>query len=212
MRKFRSIVAAGVSLLALSSPAMAQEADSEDQGAGNEIVVTGTQSRGVAATGTQSISVDSAAILDKAAISTNELLSLVPQISNTFNGRFEGDPRGVGAGISITKPNLRGLPGANSSSGGTTLVIANGFRFTPVGVNQSSVDVDVIPAAVLEGMANFTTVDDQLDPDTVAAKVLLQDHAAMAQRMLHLCPQLRGAVRVADGHLNPLTGILADGA
>lgn len=156
MRKFRSIVAAGVSLLALSSPAMAQEADSEDQGAGNEIVVTGTLIRGVAATGTQSISVDSAAILDKAAISTNELLSLVPQISNTFNGRFEGDPRGVGAGISITKPNLRGLPGANSSSGGTTLVIANGFRFAPVGVNQSSVDVDVIPAAVLEGMEVVT--------------------------------------------------------
>ncbi|MCW1404103.1 TonB-dependent receptor [Novosphingobium sp. MW5] len=135
--------------------AFAQDADADKEGEA-PIVVTGTLIRGVAATGTQSISVDTAAIADKAASSTNELLSLVPQITNTFNGRFEGDPRGVGAGISITKPNLRGLPGANSSSGGTTLVIADGFRFTPVGVNQSSVDVDVIPAAVLAGMEVVT--------------------------------------------------------
>lgn len=79
------------------------------------------------------------------ASSTNELLGLVPQIANTFNGRFEGDPRGVGAGISITKPNLRNLPGANSTSGGTTLVLMDGFRFAPVGVNQSSIDADIIP-------------------------------------------------------------------
>ncbi|MDE2403922.1 MAG: TonB-dependent receptor [Sphingomonadales bacterium] len=123
---------------------------------GGDIVVTGTLIRGVGATGAQAINVGPAAILDKAANSTNELLSLVPQISNTFNGRFEGDPRGVGAGISITKPNLRNLPGANSSSGGTTLVIADGFRLTPVGVNQSSVDVDVIPAAVIAGMEVVT--------------------------------------------------------
>ena len=143
--------------VALAQTNPAQTSANQDEALPDDaIVVTGTLIRGVAATGTQSISVDSTAILDKAAGSTNELLSLVPQISNTFNGRFEGDPRGVGAGISITKPNLRGLPGANSSSGGTTLVIADGFRFTPVGVNQSSVDVDVIPAAVLAGMEVVT--------------------------------------------------------
>ena len=151
MLSIRGLAFASVSLLSLSAPAFAQDADNEKAGE-ESIIVTGTLIRGVAATGTQSISVDTAAIVDKAANSTNELLSLVPQISNTFNGRFEGDPRGVGAGISITKPNLRNLPGANASSGGTTLVLMDGFRFTPVGVNQSSVDVDIIPAAVIAGV------------------------------------------------------------
>lgn len=146
----RSLAFAGVSLISIAMPAFAQDA-TEDKGDG-EITVVGTMIRGAETTGSQTLSVSTDQIIDKAANSTNELLSLVPQISNTFNGRFEGDPRGVGAGISINKPNLRNLPGANASSGGTTLVLMDGFRFTPVGVNQSSVDVDVIPAAVLAGM------------------------------------------------------------
>jgi iron complex outermembrane receptor protein len=154
MRMLGHIGFAGVSLMALSAPAFGQSADnSTSDAAGNDdIVVTGTLIRNAAPIGSQSISIESAAITEKAAASTNELLSLIPQISNTFNGRFEGDPRGVSAGISITKPNLRNLPGANSTSGGTTLVLMDGFRFTPVGVNQSSVDVDIIPAAVIAGI------------------------------------------------------------
>ncbi len=154
MLSYRKLALAGASLFSLATPAFAQEApqDEADAAASKEIIVTGSFIRGTAVNGAQTLSVDNAAIVNKGANSTNELLSLVPQIANTFNGRFEGDPRGVGAGISITKPNLRGLPGANSSSGGTTLVMMDGFRFTPVGVKQSSVDVDVIPAAVLAGM------------------------------------------------------------
>jgi iron complex outermembrane receptor protein len=159
MISYRSLAIASVSLLSLAaSPAFAQNAEANNDEASKDdgIVVVGTLIRGAETTGAQTVSITADAIVDKAANSTNELLSLVPQISNTFNGRFEGDPRGVGAGISITKPNLRGLPGANSSSGGTTLVIMDGFRFTPVGVNQSSIDVDIIPAAVLSGMDVIT--------------------------------------------------------
>lgn len=120
--------------------------------AGNDIVVTGTLIRGTAVVGSQTISVDLQAIADKGATSTNEVLGLIPQISNTFNGRFEGNPSGVSAGISITKPNLRNLPSANTSSSATTLVLLNGVRLAPVGVNQAAVDADIIPAAVLEGV------------------------------------------------------------
>ncbi|MFM5906341.1 MAG: TonB-dependent receptor plug domain-containing protein [Novosphingobium sp.] len=147
----RKLAMASVSLLSISAPAFAQDANEEGK-TDEEITVVGTLIRGTETTGAQTLSVSTDQILTKAAGSTNELLGLIPQISNTFNGRFEGDPRGVGAGISITKPNLRNLPGANASSGSTTLVIMDGFRFTPVGVNQSSVDVDIIPAAVLAGM------------------------------------------------------------
>ena len=77
---------------------------------------------------------------------------MIPQLTNTFNGRFEGDPRGVSAGVSINKPNLRNLPSANTSSSATTLVLVDGMRLTPVGVNQAAIDVDIVPANVLEGI------------------------------------------------------------
>ncbi|WP_158241498.1 TonB-dependent receptor domain-containing protein [Novosphingobium sp. TH158] len=159
MISYRSLAIASLSLAAVvSAPAFAQEAQSNDGAdeGDDSIVVVGTLIRGSETIGAQTLTVTPEALTAKAANSTNELLALVPQISNTFNGRFEGDPRGVSAGISITKPNLRGLPGANASSGGTTLVILDGFRFTPVGVNQSSIDVDIIPAAVLSGMDVIT--------------------------------------------------------
>lgn len=120
------------------------------------IVVIGTLIRGTEAVGTQTITVDQTAIEQQGANSTNEILALIPQISNTFNGRFQGDPRGTTAGISITKPNLRRLPSFNTASGGTTLVLVDGFRLTPVGVGQAAIDVDIIPGNVLAGIDALT--------------------------------------------------------
>lgn len=166
MRSYSNTILLGVSFAALMAPAsaMAQTAPvaapaDDEQVAGStekDIVVVGTLIRGTTAVGSQTLSVDSKAIADKGSTSTNELLALIPQIANTFNGRFEGDPRGVSAGISINKPNLRGLPSANTSSSATTLVLLNGMRLTPVGVNQAAVDADIIPAAVLEGVDALT--------------------------------------------------------
>lgn len=155
-KKLTLITATALSA-SLSMPAMAQTATpaseaAEDSVENAEIVVTGTLLRGAEVVGAQTISVDAKAITDKGATSTNELLGLIPQISNTFNGRFEGDPRGFSAGLSINRPNLRNLPSANTTSGALTLVLLDGVRATPVGVNQASVDVDVIPAAVLAGV------------------------------------------------------------
>ncbi|MXO89956.1 TonB-dependent receptor domain-containing protein [Pontixanthobacter aquaemixtae] len=145
--------------LASTSAAHAQDADSgeeavEGSDANNDedIVVIGTLIRGIEVAGSQPILVSQEDLVERGATTTNELLSLVPQITNTFNGRFEGDPRGVRAGISINRPNLRNLPNFNNASGGTTLVLMDGHRITPVGVGQASIDADVIPAAVLAGI------------------------------------------------------------
>ncbi|MEJ6010018.1 TonB-dependent receptor domain-containing protein [Novosphingobium aquae] len=151
MLSIRGLAFASVSLLSLSAPAFAQDADETEKDEAG-IVVVGTLIRGTEVTGSQTLSVDAAEIAEKGAVSTNELLGLVPQISNAFNGRFEVDPRGVGTGLSINRPNLRNLPGANSASGGTALVLVDGFRMAPMGVNQSSIDVDVIPSAVIAGL------------------------------------------------------------
>ena len=156
IRNIRRLAFAVASLLSISAPAFAQDTAEGEAVESDAIVVTGTLIRGKAPVGSQLISVDASAIADKAAGSTNELLSLIPQVSNTFNGRFEGDPRGVAAGISINKPNLRGLPNQNNASGGTTLVLMDGLRLTPVGVNQASIDTDVIPAAVIVGIDAVT--------------------------------------------------------
>ncbi|MBK6739905.1 MAG: TonB-dependent receptor plug domain-containing protein [Haliea sp.] len=49
----------------------------------------------------------------------------------------------------INRPNLRNLPGINSASGGTTLVLVDG-QVDAQGVDQSSLDADVIPGRVIE--------------------------------------------------------------
>jgi iron complex outermembrane recepter protein len=156
MKSFSHAILAGVSLFAMTQPALAQSganASPEDEANSEEIVVTGTLIRGTEVVGSQTISVDANAIAAKGATSTTELLTLIPQIVNTFNGRLEGDPRGyAGSGTSITKPNLRSLPSSNTTSGGLTLVLVDGMRQAPVGVNQASIDVDIIPASVLEGI------------------------------------------------------------
>ncbi len=158
MRKISSFLVAGVSLISLAhmAPAMAQDAPANEEATEEEvdgdIVVTGTLIRGTEVVGAQTISVTAADITAQAASSTNELLSAVPQISS-FGGRFEGDPRGIaGSGRSIARPNLRNLPSSDSTSGALTLLLANGMRMTPVGVNQAAVDPDLLPAAVIVGV------------------------------------------------------------
>ena len=156
MRKIHNLLMISSCLVSvvLAPAALAQTApadDSEAEGT-KEIVVTGTLIRGAAVVGSQTISVDAKTIIERGASSTNELLSVIPQLANMFNGRIEGDPKGYAAGISVTRPNLRNIPSSNSTSGALTLVLMDGMRLTPVGVNQASIDVDVIPAAVLEGV------------------------------------------------------------
>ncbi len=156
-----SLFAATALCATITAPAWAQDTapvatTTADDAGDEEIIVTGTLIRGKTVVGSQTLSVTTDAIAAKAPVSTNELLSLIPQIANTFNGRFEVDPRGVSTGLSINRPNLRNLPSANSASGGTALVLVDGFRVTPVGVNQSAVDVDIIPAAVLAGLEVVT--------------------------------------------------------
>lgn len=148
---FRHLAAAGVSLISLSTQVFAQDKASEEKDSKDTIVVTGTLIRGTEVAGSQTIAVDSASIIQQGALSTNQMLGMIPQIANAFNGRFEQDSRGVKA-ITINRPNLRNLPNLTSASGSATLVMVDGYRITPVGVKESGIDVDIIPAMALEGV------------------------------------------------------------
>jgi iron complex outermembrane recepter protein len=132
-----------------TAPAAAEATEPTDA----DIVVTGTLIRGTSVVGSQTLTLGQQEIAAKAAFSTNELLSAIPQIANQFNGRIEADPRGIqGSGTSITRPNLRNFPSSNTTSGALTLMLVDGQRLTPVGVNQASVDADIIPSAIIEGV------------------------------------------------------------
>ena len=164
MRKFSRFALAGVSMIGLMQaiPAYAQAARTPapaatEEEADEDITVVGTLIRGTQATGSQTLTVCAADIAAKAATSTNELLGTIPQIANQFNGRIEGDPRGIqGSGTSITRPNLRNFPSTGSTSGALTLMLVDGLRLTPVGVNQASVDADIIPSTVIAGVDVLT--------------------------------------------------------
>ncbi len=153
VRRYVQCMAAGaVSLAFMPGALLAQEVVQPDKSeALEEVVVTGTLIRGVEAVGSQTIGLDSKDIVETGAVSTNEILATVPQVSNFFNQRPEQDPRGADRN-SLNRPNLRNLPGINSATGGTTLVLIDGHRLTPMGVSQSDVDPDVIPANVLQNV------------------------------------------------------------
>ncbi|MCK9563351.1 MAG: TonB-dependent receptor plug domain-containing protein, partial [Bacteroidales bacterium] len=116
-----------------------------------EIVVTGTLIRGTEVTGSQTIGIKAEDIGEIGAINTNEILASVPQVTNYFNNRPEEDPRGADA-ITISRPNLRNMPGFNSASGSVTLVLLDGHRIAPVGVNEAAIDVDMILGNVLQSV------------------------------------------------------------
>ena len=113
-----------------------------------EIVVTASLIRGVEATGSQTIGITPTDIMESGAVTTNEMLATVPQISNFFNQRPEQDPRGSDRNT-VNRPNLRNLPGINEASGANTLVLVDSNRIAPMGASQSSVDPDVIPGIVI---------------------------------------------------------------
>src|SRR5262249_52909525 len=117
-----------------------------------EIVVTGTQIRGIAPAGSNVIGVSEEQIKATGAVDTNQVLATVPQITNFFSN-LPSPGQGVTAAnavVPINTPNLRNLPGANSSGGALTLVLIDGHRVVGQGVGQVAVDPGVIPPAAIE--------------------------------------------------------------
>ena len=148
---FRRCALSGVALLALA-PAMAHaqdaaEASADEQASRDEIVVTGTLVRGVAPPGASPISVSTEAIRNIGATSVNQVLQTVPQLASF--GSLQ-QPLAASPEVSVNRPNLRNLPGFNTSGGSSTLVLMDGHRMVGMGVASTSPDPDVIPPSVIE--------------------------------------------------------------
>ncbi len=98
----------------------------------------------------------------------------MPQITNFFNERPEVDPR-ASANLVVSRPNLRNMPGLNSTTSSVTLVLMDGHRIAPVGVQAAIVDADVIYGSVLQGVDIVTDGGTSLyGADAVAGVIIFR--------------------------------------
>jgi iron complex outermembrane receptor protein len=111
----------------------------------SEVVVTGTNIRGVAPVGSQIVTVDRSQIVAAGAVTTAQLLEETPQVTNLGISNFSvGQANGSGNQSRGTSIDLRGL-GAY-----TTLTIVDGHRVVPQGGNGNEVDASIIPTIMLQ--------------------------------------------------------------
>jgi iron complex outermembrane receptor protein len=111
-----------------------------------EIVVTGTLIRGTTEpVGTNVITTNQEAIAATGVTTTAQLLQTIPQLGSFNNLQI---PSAIGTGVN--RPNLRELPGFESSGGSTTLVLLDGHRMVGMGLTTTSPDPDFIPPGAIE--------------------------------------------------------------
>jgi iron complex outermembrane receptor protein len=123
-----------------------------------EIVVTGTLLRGVAPIGSNVITVDRAQIVATGAVDTNQMLAKLPQVGNFFND-FKTAGGGIGGGNArnaIVRPNLRNLPGGNTTTGPQTLILVDGHRVVGAGIGLLAVDAEIVPPGLIDHVEVIT--------------------------------------------------------
>ena len=141
------------------TPDQVAAADTANQDAGGQaIVVTGTLIRGIAPAGNNVIGITPEQIASSGGTTTNQILTSLPQVANFFNGMPAGVSNVAGANGSnpISRPNLRNLPGANTSGGAQTLVLLDGRRIVGAGTQQVAVDPDIIAPGVIQRVEALT--------------------------------------------------------
>lgn len=143
------LIGAAFGALAIPASAYAQDAADDSTSDDSEIVVTGTLIRGKPPVGSQQISLGQEKIEAAAPQSSNDLLATLPQVTNYFNRVPLGDLSIAVNQIQIARPNLRNISGNSAASSGT-LILVDGHRIATAGVNQASVDPDLIPIGAIE--------------------------------------------------------------
>jgi iron complex outermembrane recepter protein len=120
------------------TPSPAAAGTPEQQAALQEVVVTGTLIRNEAPVGASLITVDPQAIQQSGALTVEDVLATIPQLTN-----FEQSPRPAVAGAEADTyaPTVHDLP---------TLTLVNGHRLPPSGTISTQPDPDSIPALALE--------------------------------------------------------------
>lgn len=145
MRTCLKLALASTSLVAVAMPAAAQTTDDAER-ALQEIIVTGTLIRGVAPAGTDVVTISEEKVQATGASTTAQLLQTVPQLNSFASLQF---PAGGGNSVTVNRPNLRSLPGFNTSGSSTTLVMLDGHRIVGMGIASTTPDPDFIPPGAI---------------------------------------------------------------
>lgn len=127
-----------------SSDATDKPDDAPQPTQSSEIVVTGTNIRGVAPVGTNLVQMNREQVLRTGQSNANDVLAQIPQISSYFNTQVT-PAYGVGSPTNV--PSIRNLP---SAGGSPTLTLLNGYRTVGEGVLQTIFDPANIPPGVIE--------------------------------------------------------------
>ena len=134
---------------AICVPALASAQEADEATEAREIVVTGSNIRGAEQVGAAPITLGAARLDEIGATSSNELLASIPQVTNYFNRVPVSDLAIAVNQILVSRPNLRNISPNNASSS-ATLILVDGHRIASVGVNQASIDPDLIPTGAIE--------------------------------------------------------------
>jgi iron complex outermembrane recepter protein len=110
------------------------------------VTATGTSIKGIAPVGTNLITVDDATIKATGAITTDEILNQIPQISNTFNTQTVS-PTAINIGG--VRPSIRYNPAQAIVGGSATLLLLDGHNLVGVSGLATAPDAGVIPTIVL---------------------------------------------------------------
>lgn len=145
VNRYAQCLAAGM----VFAPGMvcAQEAAADARPVLEEVIVTGTQMRGVDPVGAEVIAMDVEAIASTGATTTTELLANIPQL-NSF-GTTPAVTGRIGGQLSVNRVNVRNLP-QGTGSASPTLVLMDGHRLVGMGVRQNYPDPDVVPPGALQ--------------------------------------------------------------
>ena len=133
-----SCVALTAALMAFSQGAMAQQ--TADSGV-EAVTVTGTNIRGAVTVGSHVATVGQAEIQALAPVSVSQVLSSLPQLSNSGTA-----PQGENT-YSFYSPNIHNLAASASNS---TLVVVDGMRIPGGGSQWAEADPNIIPVVALQ--------------------------------------------------------------
>jgi iron complex outermembrane receptor protein len=147
----RNYLMRGASLGAIAlltmSPAFAQGTGDGGNNSVESVVVTGTLIKGIQPVGAHVVGFSAADIQSTGAMTTDQVLSNIPQISSTFNTAPQTNTAGGVGHDTQPKPVIRNL---NSAGGAATLVMVDGHNLVGDGVLQTTPDPTTIPAMVLQ--------------------------------------------------------------
>lgn len=151
---FRAGMLVGCALMALASPALAQDDDAaapmasaETEASDEDIVVTGTKIRGVGPVGSSVVTLGRDDIEVAGADTTTELLRQVPQVFAFGSDEGSRVVSNQGAGLNRTMGSGLNLRGVGASA---TLILLNGHRLPASGLVLDYIDAGAIPTGVVE--------------------------------------------------------------